>query len=324
MPKTKTIVQKNTRKNNRNLLPARRRIKPPVYKSFRVSKRIRQPRIALKGSFRLFAASIRLLMRKRRLFGGVVLVYLVLTIVLVKGFGVSNNITELKTTVEGLFNGKWAQLATGVALYSVLLGNANNPTSEIAGAYQSILLVVISLVLIWALRQSLASKVVRVTIRDAFYKGLYPLVPFLLVLVTIGLQLLPLLAASFLYTAVIAGGIAVTVLEKGLWFVLFGLLVVLSLYMVTSSIFALYIVTLPDVRPMQALRSARELVRYRRWIVMRRLLFLPLALLILTAIIVVPVILLVAPVAEWLFFFLSMLAIAIVHSYLYHLYRELL
>lgn len=301
-----------------------RQIKPPVYKSFRVSKRIKQPNPTLTGSFRLFIASLRLLIRKRWLFGGIVLVYLVLTILLVKGFGVNSNIAELKLTVQELFNGNWAQLATGLTLFSVLLGNANSPASEVAGAYQSILLVLISLVIIWALRQSLASKAVKVTVRDAFYKGLYPVVPFLLVLIALGLQLVPLLVASFLYTAVIVGGIAVTAIEQGLWYVLFGLLVLLSLYMVTSSIFALYIVTLPDVRPLQALRSARELVRYRRWMVMRKLLFLPVALLVLTALIIIPIIILSPLVAEWLFFVLSMLAIAIVHSYIYHLYRELL
>ena len=56
--------------------------------------------------------------------------------------------------------------------------------------------------------------------------------------------------------------------------------------------FALYIVTLPDMTPMKALRSARELVRYRRWTVLRKVLFLPLMLLVVAAIIMVPIIIL--------------------------------
>jgi hypothetical protein len=94
--------------------------------------------------------------------------------------------------------------------------------------------------------------------------------------------------------------------------------------MVSSSIFALYIVTLPDVTPMQALRSARELVRYRRWSIARKVLFLPVSLLVIAAVIMVPVILLVTPASEWVFFILSMLSIAVIHSYMYSLYRELL
>ncbi len=301
-----------------------RKIKQPVYKSFRVSKRIKQPKPPLQGSFRLFLSSIRVLVKNWKLFGGIVLVYLILTIVLVKGFGVSSNIGQLKSTVLNLFHGSTAELATSLTLFSVLLGNANSTASDVAGAYQSMLLIVVSLVLIWALRQSLAEKKLQVTVRDAFYKGLYPIVPFLLVLMVIGLQLLPLVIANFLYSAVFGSGLAVTSLEQGLWGVLIGLLVLLTLYMITSSIFGLYIVTLPNVRPLQALRSARDLVRFRRWMIMRKVLFLPLALLFLAAVIVLPIIIISPSAAEWVFFFLSMTGLAIVHSYLYQLYRELL
>jgi hypothetical protein len=301
-----------------------RRVKQASYKSLRVSKTIRQPKPPLKGSFRLFAAAIRLLIKKWRLFGGIVLVYLVLTIVLVKGCGVTTDIGQLKSAVLGLAHGNTAQLSASFTLFSILLGNANSTASDVAGAYQTILLVIISLALIWALRQSMAKDKAKITMRDAFYKGLYPLVPLLLVLVVIGLQLFPLVVANFLYSNVLASGLALTVLEKGLWAILVALLVLLTLYMVTSSIFALYIVTLPNVRPMQALRSARDLVRHRRWMIMRKVLFLPVALLVCAAAIVIPIIIVSPPVAEWTFFVLSMSGLALFHSYLYLLYRELL
>ncbi len=53
---------------------------------------------------------------------------------------------------------------------------------------------------------------------------------------------------------------------------IFFLLAMLTLIYVKSSLFALYIVTLPDMTPMKALRSARELARYRRWTVLRKIL----------------------------------------------------
>jgi hypothetical protein len=140
----------------------------------------------------------------------------------------------------------------------------------------------------------------------------------------IGLQLLPLVFANFLYGVVFVGGLAVTALEQGLWGLLIGLLVLLTMYMITSSVFALYIVTLPNVRPMQALRSARDLVRYRRWVVMRKVLFLPVALLVASALLVVPIIIVSPALAEWVFFGLSMTGLAVAHSYFYHLYRELI
>jgi hypothetical protein len=252
------------------------------------------------------------------------LIYLVLTIVLVKGFGVSSNIGDLQSTIEEVFNGNAAELFTSVTLFGVLLTNSSSVPNEVAGAYQSILLITTSLVLIWALRHTLVSKKVRIRIRDAFYKSPTPFIPFLIVLIVIGLQLIPMAAANFIYSVVINGGLAVTIIEKCLWITLVVLLVILSFYMVSSSIFALYIVTLPDMTPMHALRSAREIVKYRRLAIMRKILFLPVALLVLAACIIVPIIIISPAIAEWLFFVLSMLVLAIVHSYMYHLYRELL
>jgi len=140
----------------------------------------------------------------------------------------------------------------------------------------------------------------------------------------VGLQLVPLGVGSALYSTVINNGIAVTVVEKIIWGLLFFVLAVLSLYMLSSSLFALYIVTLPDMTPFKALRSARELVRYRRWTVLRKIIFLPLGLLLLAAIVVVPVIIFITPAAQWVFFVCTMAGLALVHSYMYNLYRELL
>jgi hypothetical protein len=76
--------------------------------------------------------------------------------------------------------------------------------------------------------------------------------------------------------------------------------------------------------PMKALRSARELVRYRRWTVLRKVLWLPFVLLLAAALIMVPIIIWLTALAQWIFFLLTMFAVAAVHAYLYGLYRELL
>ena len=179
-----------------------------------------------------------------------------------------------------------------------------------------------SLAVIWALRQVLAG--VRVRVRDAYYLGMYPLIPFILVLLVIAVQLLPLVIGGTIYGIVISNGIAVYTVEKLAFALLFILLALLSLYMLSSSLFALYIVTLPDMTPMKALRSARELVRHRRWTVLRKILCLPIILLIVAAVIMVPIIIVLTPLAQWVFFVLTMFAVAAVHTYMYTLYRELL
>jgi hypothetical protein len=97
-----------------------------------------------------------------------------------------------------------------------------------------------------------------------------------------------------------------------------------SIYMICSSIFALYIVTLPNMKPREALRSAKNLVHFRRWQVVRRLLFLPLFIIAAIGIIVVPLILYAKFLVVPAFFILSMLCIMYAHAYLYSLYKGLL
>lgn len=298
-----------------------RRLKAPRYRSFRLHKRIQHP-VKLPGVFRLFGRSVLFLRVHWRVFGGIILVYGLLSILLVRGVGSGLDLSELKSIVQGSTQENAGQLFTGLTLFGFLVNSASTAEDPSTGIYQTILVVLMSLALIWALRQLQAG--VKIGVRDAFYRGMYPLIPFILVLLVIGLQLLPLAIGSSLYGLVVANGIAVTAIEQLLWAVLFFMLALLSLYMVSSSIFALYIVTLPDMTPMKALRSARQLVLHRRWHVMRKVLFLPLAILVLAAVLIVPLILFVTPAAEAAFMLYSMVALAIAHSYLYALYRELL
>jgi sterol desaturase/sphingolipid hydroxylase (fatty acid hydroxylase superfamily) len=144
------------------------------------------------------------------------------------------------------------------------------------------------------------------------------------VLLVIGLQLIPLIIGSTLYSLVIGNAIAVTLLEKLFWLFVFIALACLSLYFLSSSVFAVYIVTLPDMTPIKALRSARELVKDRRLQVIRKVLWLPILLLLASSLIMLPIILWITALAQIVFFILSMLVLIVVHTYMYSLYRELL
>jgi hypothetical protein len=204
-----------------------------------------------------------------------------------------------------------------------IVNNTRTDSSDAIAVYQVILLLMVSLAMIWALRQVMAGHE-RIRIRDSFYKGMYPIVTFLLVLMVIILELLPFILSGYIYGLVVSSGVAVHTIEKLLW----GLIMVVGLsvtvYLVTASIFGLYIVTLPDMTPIKALRSARDIVKGRRWAVLRRLICLPLAMFIVAAAIMIPVIILVVGLTPWVFFFLSIIAVALVHGYIYTLYRELI
>lgn len=299
-----------------------RRLKQPRYHSFRPHKRIKHT-TKLPGSFKLLSKSVKLmLISKWKLFGALALLYGLLTILLVRGIGGGLQLNEIKASLHGAFGGSFSSITTGLALFSYILGSAGSSQTETGGLYQAILMVIFSLAIIWGIRQTNAGQ--KIKMRDMFYKGMYPLIPFIVVLIIISLQLLPLLVGSWLYSVVVGNGIAATLLERVLWGSIFFLLSLLSLYMICSSLFALYIVTLPDMTPMKALRSARQLVLHRRWTVMRKIIFLPVCLLIVAGVIMMPFILFVTPLAVWVFFIMTTLVLIIIHGYMYALYRELL
>lgn len=299
-----------------------RRLKPPKSRKLFRPKQVPKPP-SVRSVWYLTKTATYMLWRYRKLFLGIALVYGILDLLLVRGFSTGTNIGNIKQSIHQVYSGNFSFLLSGLTAFVALVGSsAGGGTSGAAGAYQLFLVLITSLASIWSLRQVFAGTNVR--IRDAYYQGIYPLVPFMLVLVVIGIQLVPLAIGAALYSAVITGGIAALAIEKILWFIGFLSLASISFYFIISSVFALYIVTLPNMTPLKALRSARELVRYRRWVVLRKLLFLPLLLIVVGVIVMLPIIGFLAPLAPWVFFVLTMLAVVAQHGYLYTLYRELL
>lgn len=298
--------------------PGPRRLKRPASKTMRLRRRIHHP-VKLPSAWWLTKHTVRTLWQHKKLFLGITAVYAILNLIFVQGFSNMSNLSALKTSLHSAFGGN--AVTSGLTLFGVLISSSGSNTGS-AGGYQLFLLLMASLAAIWALREVLAGS--RIRVRDAYYRGMYPLVPFMLVLAVMCLQLIPLAIGAAVYNVVITNGIAVYTIEKLLWALLFGLLALLSLYMISSSVFALYIVTLPDMTPRRALRSARELVRNRRWTVLRKVLVLPVILLIVATAIMVPIILVLTPIAQWVFYVLTMFAVVVIHAYLYGLYRELL
>lgn len=300
---------------------AARTVHKPKYKSFRMQKRIKHPAGGLPGSFRLLGRSLVTLRQHWKLFGLIALVYIVLLIVLSGGLNSRVDVRESRDILNRIFSGSTAQISTGLTLFGLMIGSSASPI-ESSSAYRSMATIMLSLVMIWALRQVLAGK--KATLRDSFYKSMYPLVPFLLVLAVVGLQSLPLALGAALYNTAISAGLAATRPEQFIWIVFVFLLAVLTLYMVTTSFIALYIVTLPDMSPVRALRSAQELVRFRRWTVMRKLLVLPLVLVVFGALMMMPFLLFWPAAAQWAFILLTGLMLLVANTYSYTLYRELL
>lgn len=296
--------------------------KLPKYKSFKLSKSIKNPGKPLPGIYRLYKQSLSLLFQNKKLFFGITGIYIFLTLIFVSGFGLSVDFNEAKQGFTEALGENAGRLTTSLALFSFLISSGNTVESESGGVYRLFLTIIISLVVIWAIRQIYAGE--KPSIKQAFYQGVYPLIPFILVLVVVGIQLIPFLIGSFLFSIVFSTGIAVTAIEKIIWILIFGLLALLSLYMIISSVFAMYIVTLPDMTPMKALRSARGLVLHRRVSVGLRIIGLPITTLLLFVLILLPIIFILPAIAVPIFICLTGLLLFIGNAYMYNLYRALL
>lgn len=304
-----TRVRKLGRKQNRKLDAAKRKSEQKLKK--------------LPAAWIIFARSVRHLYRHKKLFLGILLVYAFFYVVFIKGFSANFKLGDLRANLESTFKGKLSSLDSGIALFGLLLGTAGTTATESGGIYQMILITLTSLALIWALRNTFVEKF-RVSIKDSFYKSTGQLVPFMGVCALLVVQLMPALIVASLYSTMQTGGLLVGWLQSSIGFVILCAGLGWTLFMLSSTLFALYIVTLPNAKPRESMRAAKELVRYRRVFVMRKVLFLPAALLLFAATVLLPLIIFVPIAAEILFLIFTILLLGVVHSYLYTLYRSMI
>jgi hypothetical protein len=284
----------------------------------KVFKRKVKRRAKLPNSFKLTWQVFKIFRQHWKPLGGIVIVYLLLNVVFASGIsGLSASVDSIKANLQD-----GGQFSNAISGFSSLVGSGGTGGSQTASVLQGVLVVLESLVIIWALRHLLAGK--RIAVKQAYYQSMGPLIPFMLVVLVVFIQLLPLTIGWPIFGAILGvifnPGAALTILSL----IIFALLAAWSFYMISSSIFALYIVTLPDMQPRPALRSAKDLVKFRRWQLMRKVLFLPIFILVLMAVLVIPLILFASSLVAPVFYILSMLAILFIHTYLYSLYRSLL
>jgi len=314
--KQKTIVKKP-----KVMSPDAKRRKKPIYKSFRLHKTIKHPAPKLPSWWQLLKQSTLLLWANKKPVLGFAIMYGLLNLLFVRGLTSPFDIEGIEQVLSETLGQETASFEAGFTAFGLLIG-ASAAGSEITRLYEFILFIMSTLALIWLYRQQQSGN--NVSVKLAFYRGMYPLVPFVLVLMVVFLQAIPLIIGNVLYSTVISNDLIFGFVEHTVWLLLLISTALLSLYMMSSSLIALFIVTLPEMTPMVALRQARELVRYRRFAVLRKIAVIALVILGLIIVLVLPLIFIAPAVAEWLFFAITVFAIPISVGYLFSLYRELL
>lgn len=250
--------------------------------------------LKLPGYWALTNQVRRLIWSRKKLFLLLVLTYALMSGLLV-GIGSQTTYEQLSSTLQttggDIFQGNWGKVGQASLLLTTALSNGlNGELSDVQKVYSGIVILLAWLTTVWLLRAVMAGRKPR--LRDGIYNAGAPIVPTFLVGLALIVQLLPFaLAVIVIGAASPAGALEGGLLSMLVWIGV-ALLVVLSLYWVTSTFFALIVVTLPGMYPYQAIKTAGDLVIGRRVRVLLRLLWLLFTLVVLWAVVMIPVILL--------------------------------
>lgn len=256
--------------------------------------------LAVPGYWALTAQTVTLLHRHRWLFFKVAILYAVGMVVIAQLMAEDTyvQLREAVTAVqeEGLLGGATATL---LVFWGVLIGQVSGggPADASTQVVAGLIGLFAWLTTIWLVRVVLAGNAPKM--RDGLYNAGGPVLALALLAVIGLLQLLPAAIAVLVYSAADTSGVLawtpVLMLAGGA----VALIVVLSLYWMTATGFAMVIATLPGVYPLEAMKLAGDVVIGRRVRILLRMVWLILLLIVAWAVVLVPMILLDGAIKSW-------------------------
>lgn len=271
------------------------------------------------SSFSLLGSTLGFFYQHKRKLLGVAAVFLVLYLVMVR----SGSTFDLESTDQLISDELGTnELVNKAVLTGILLGSGGSSESGISSLSAFLLIVLGSLAFIWAIRRLEAGKTFRT--RDAYYKGMYPLIPFILVVFLISLQMIPFVVGGFLYATAEVNGLISSLLERAVFVSAWVALGLLSVYWLANSLMGVYAVTLPDIYPLQALRSTKQIVKGRRWSIFLKMAMGAIVLGIVSSLILLLAVMALPAIAVYVYDVLLVLALLFTHIYLFKLYKSLI
>jgi hypothetical protein len=288
------------------------------------------------GYWAFTGSVLKMLVQNKKLFLGLTVIYGVLTVALV-GLASQDIYTELSDTLRetsgDILGGNWGELGkAGLLLTSAVAGTLNSAPTDLQRMYGVILTLLIWMTTVWLLRALLAGRQPR--LRDGLYNASAPFLSTFLVSLLLVVQLLPVALAALAFGAASSSGLLAGGVEAMVFWTGASLLAALSLYWISSTLIALVVVTLPGMYPMQAIKTAGDLVVGRRVRILLRIIWLLFTIALLWTVVMIPIILLDAwikgvwpsiywvPVIPVLLLIMGSISIVWSSSYMYLLYRK--
>ena len=264
------------------------------HKSFRRSYREDYKRDAeVPGIMYHIFASFKIIFKNWKLFLPLLIITIVLNAVLV---GIMSQETYkqfqeiLDETSIQIAGGDIGNVAkAGLLLISTITtGGLSGTSSEAATVFGILIFLIIWLVTIFLLRHRLAGH--KVKLRDGLYNAMTPLISTFIVLAVAVLQCIPIFILIIVYSAAVQTDFLTMPFYALLFFLFAALMILISGYLLSSSLMALVAVSAPGLYPFKALDVASDLMMSRRIKFIIRLVALILALAIIWVIIMLPLI----------------------------------
>jgi len=209
----------------------------------------------------------------------------------------------------------------GKLLLAGLIFESSGAQDDAGATFMLIINIIVSLAMIWILRHIWLKK--KTNLKEAFYKGMYPLVQYISVLAIGLIQLLPAIIGIYLLGIALQDVLISMPEIVGGYIVLLVLPSAMSLYLLMTTIFALIVVTIPEMTPMEAYRASKDLVKGKRAYVAKHFLLLLLIMTIAIALLLLISIAVLPATAPFIGFVSSVVVMPLLAVFTYTLYRSL-
>ena len=241
------------------------------------------------------SAAFKMFFKFWKIFLPLLLIFVGLYIFLIGAMS-ENTLADVKANVEqtnkDVADGKIGTVGkAGLTLLGIISTGGLTTMNDAQVVIAVLLFAIIWLVTIYLARHLLAGHQ-EIKMRDGFYSALSPLVSTLVVGLIIFLEAIPIMLTIIVFQVALTTEFLSTPFYALLFFMFAALMITLSLYLLSSSFFAIIVVSAPGLYPLTAVRMAKNLIMGRRLRFLIRVFYLVIIVALLYLLLLMPAIIL--------------------------------
>ena len=241
------------------------------------------------------SAAFKMFFKFWKIFLPLLLIFVGLYIFLIGAMS-ENTLADVKANVEqtnkDVADGKIGTVGkAGLTLLGIISTGGLTTMNDAQVVIAVLLFTIIWLVTIYLARHLLAGHQ-EIKMRDGFYSALSPLVSTLVVGLIIFLEAVPIMLTIIVFQVALTTEFLSTPFYALLFFMFAALMITLSLYLLSSSFFAIIVVSAPGLYPLTAIRMAKNLIMGRRLRFLIRVFYLVIIVALLYLLLLMPAIIL--------------------------------